>query len=392
MSKKTSFREEAQRALSRGDWKRALENFQKHCDEEPNDPRSQLKIGELLERLGKKKEAAEVYRKVAEAYAQDGFLLQAISILKVILRIDPAAKGVSERLAQLYLEKTREPKPLRPFSHIPLFSELEEEELQLLLLRIQVKALQEGSLICQEGEPGDSLFIIGSGEAAVTKPRQAGKETWVRNLSAGDFFGEFGFFTDRRRHATVKALSDCEILEISRADLNQLIRRHPRVKEVLQNLFKQRVLDLFLVLFPLFAPLTSPEREEIFKRFRLRKILPETFLFEKGDPPESLYMVKIGEVEIFTRNGQGKKVVVSKMRSGNFFGEIGPLFKRSRTASARAIQATELLELTQEDLEACLIRFPRIREILKEISFRRVVRMNEILSQEKIEKAKEGMV
>ena len=81
MSKeKLSWKEEAQRALSKGDWKKALESFQKHCAQEPTDLRSRVKAAELLERLGRKKEAIGEYRKVAETYAEEGFLLQAISI------------------------------------------------------------------------------------------------------------------------------------------------------------------------------------------------------------------------------------------------------------------------------------------------------------------------
>ena len=107
-----SYKEEAQRALSRGDWKKALESFQKHCAKEPKDLRSKLKVAELLEKLGKKSEAIQVYREVAEVYAQDGFLLQAISVNKMILRIDPSAKDANDRLAQLYTEKVGETKPL----------------------------------------------------------------------------------------------------------------------------------------------------------------------------------------------------------------------------------------------------------------------------------------
>ena len=111
-----SFKEEAQQALSRGEWRKALECFQKHCAQEPEDLRSQLKVAELLERLGQKKEAVQMYRKVAEAYAQDGFLLQAISINKMILRIDPSSKDVNDRLAQLYAEKDQgDETPSTPF-------------------------------------------------------------------------------------------------------------------------------------------------------------------------------------------------------------------------------------------------------------------------------------
>jgi CRP-like cAMP-binding protein len=383
---------EAQQALFRGEWRKALECFQNHCAQEPGDFRSQLKVAELLERLGQKKEAVQMYRKVAEAYAHDGFLLQAISINKMILRIDPSFQDVHHRLAQLYAEKTRETKPLRLFPYIPLFSDLDERELQSLLPHIQSKTFLKESLICREGERGDSLFVISRGEVSITKRTPEGREVSVRHLREGNFFGEFGFFIDQKRHATVKAIIDCEILEISRAALNKMIAIHPRLNEVLQNLFQERILDNFFALSPLFSSLTSKERGEVLKRFLLRKVPEGTILFKGGDPPTSLYMVRSGEVEIFTQNRQGKKVLLALLESGNFFGEIGPLLDKPRTANARTTRPTELMEMTKEDFNTCLRRFPTLQTKLKEISLNRLSRTNELLSQEAIQKAKEAMV
>jgi len=390
--KKMSFKGEAQQALSRGEWKKALEYFQIHCAQEPGDLRSRVKVAELLERLGQKKEAVQIYQEVAEAYAQDGFLLQAISINKMILRIDPSSKDVNHRLAQLYAEKTREMKPLHPFPHIPLFSELNAEELQSLLSDIQSKTFLTGSLICREGEGGNSLFVISRGEVAITKQTPGGNEVWVRNLRDGDFFGEFGFFIDQKRHATVKAMTECEILEISRNELNEMTRVHPRLNEALQNLFKERIFDNFLALSPLFSSLTSKERGEVIKRFHLRKVPGETILFKGGDPPASLYRVRSGGVEIFTQNRHGKKVLLALLESGNFFGEVGLLFDKPRMANARTLRPTELLEMTKEDFKACLLQYPNLQTKLKDISLKRLHLMKELLSQEAIQKAKEAMV
>ncbi len=209
---KLTFKEEAQKALIHGEWKKALQCFENHCAQEPADLRSRLKVAELLERLDRRDEAARIYRGVAEVYAHDGFLLQAISVYKMILRIDPSSRDVPPRLAQLYAEKIRETKPLRPVPYIPLFSELDEQELQSLLPRVQSRAFPEGSLICQEGTKGDSLFVISRGEVAIIKAVPEGREVPVCNLREGSFFGEFGFFIDQKRHATVKAVTECEIL------------------------------------------------------------------------------------------------------------------------------------------------------------------------------------
>ncbi len=389
---KTSLKAKAQRALSRGEWRKALECFQIHCTQDPEDLRSQLKMAELLERLGQKKEAVQTYRKVAEAYAQDGFLLQAISINKMILRIDPSFPDIEHRLAQLYAEKTKEMKPLRPLPQIPLFSELNEQELQSLLKKVVLKTFPPETFICREGEVGNSLWMISRGEVAITKQLSNGKEIRVRNLGDGNFFGEFGFFTDHRRHANVKTLTECEVLEINRDELNEIIKRYPRIQEVLQNFFRQRVLDLFFACSPLFSSLTPEDREELLKRFRLHKVPEKTLLFRGGDPSDSLYMIKRGEVEIYTQNRNGKRVILAVLRSGNFFGEIGVLLNRPRMAFARTTQPSELLLLNKEDLEACALQFSELRSEWKEISYKRLTQMRELLSQKDVEKAKEAMV
>jgi cAMP-dependent protein kinase regulator len=394
MSKgKISFKEEALRALSKGEWSKALDHFQKHCSQEPGDLRSRQKIAELLERLGRKEEAVQEYRRVAERYAQEGFLLQAISINKIILRINPSLKDVNERLAQLYSEKLQEFKPIHPFPQIPLFSELQQLELQSLVSQVHAQPFQKDGIICHDGDPGDSLMVISRGEVGIFKQTPRGKEVLIRDLKEGDFFGEFGFFTDHKRHATVKALAECEILEISREGLNEIIHAHPRIHEVLYQLYTHRVVDLFLSVSPLFASLSAPERDEIFKKFRLISVPEETLIFNGGDPPGSLYLIKSGKVEIFIRNPRGEKVTLSVLLGGDFFGEIGPIFNKPRMASAKTIQASELLELTKEELGASLLQFPQIRETLKEISVERLTRMNlEIFSQKKTEKVREAMV
>ncbi len=161
---------------------------------------------------------------------------------------------------------------------------------------------------------------------------------------------------------------------------------------MLQNFFEERILDNFFALSPLFSSLTSKDRGQVLRRFFLRKIPEGAFLFKGGDPPASLYMVRSGEVEIFTQTRQGKKVLLAQLESGNFFGEIGPLFGKPRTASARATRPTELMEMTKEDLNACLRRFPALQTKLKEISLDRLSRTSQVLSQEAIQRAKEAMV
>ena len=383
-------KDEAYRALSKKAWSEALDHFRRHCAHAPDDLRSRLKMGELLERLGRQKEAIEIYEKVAEAYAREGFLLQAISIHKMILRMDPSLKKVNERLVHLYAEKVEGAQP--PLPPIPLFSELNGKELQALLPGLQRQTFPEDALVCREGEEGDSLFVITQGEVAVLRKTAEGKEREVSRLKEGDLFGEFGFFIDQKRHASVRALAECEVLEMPQERLNEAIRTYPRIGQVLRSFLERRILDTFLAHSPLFVSLTFEERGEVAGRFRPIEAPEETFLFHQGDPATSLYLIKRGEVEIFTQHRNGKKVSWSTLKGGHFFGEIGLLFDRPRTASAKTIRPTELLELPKEDFQACLREFPHLRSTLREISSRRLREMKEVLLEEGGGKTTEAMV
>ncbi len=390
---KGTLREEAFQALYRGQWEKALTLFRRICDQNPGDLRSRVKVAELLERLGKREEAISVYREVGEAYAKDGFLLEAISINKILLRLDPEAKEVNQRLAQLYRERIqREKKSFSSLPFIPLLSELKGDELQSLLDRLQIRTFRKGEILCEEGEEGDSLMILSRGEVTVSKRDPKGRDVWIQDLKEGEWFGEFGFFLDRKRHAKVKAKTDCEILEIPRADLEELLRLHPRIREVLHEFYRKKVLDLILALSPLFSSLDPKEREVVGKRFRLKTLPPETLIFKGGEVSSSLYVIKRGEVEIFTQDANGRRTTLGRLGSGNLFGEIGVLFNTPRMAFAKTVRETELLELSKKDFDDLVSRFPKLQLTAKELSSERLIRMKEALSRKVGERAKEAGV
>lgn len=386
---KVSLKEEAFRALSRREWEKALILFQRICDRNPEDLRSRVKVAELLERLGKREEAISMYREIGEAYAKDGFILEAISVNKILLRLDPQSKEIHQRLAQLYLEKIRrERRGFSSLPFIPILSDLKEDELQSFLDRLRTRTFRKGEIIWEEGSKGDAIMILSKGEVTVSKRDPRGREIWIRDLQEGDCFGEFGFFLDGKRHAKIEAKTDCELLEIPRAELEEILRVHPRVKEVLYEWYKKKVLDLLLALSPLFSPLDPKEREVVGKRFRLTVVPPETVIFKGGETSSSLYVIKRGEVEIYTQDSYGKKTLLGRLGSGNFFGEIGVLLNTPRMAFAKTTKETELLELTKEDFDELMSRFPKLQLKVKELSSKRLIRMKEILSRKVAERAK----
>jgi len=76
----------------------------------------------------------------------------------------------------------------------------------------------------------------------------------------------------------------------------------------------------------------------------------DAVLFRAGDPGDSLYVVRKGEVELYVKDTVGQKIVLNVVREGELFGELALLDHGARTATATAQVDTELLEMDRDGL------------------------------------------
>lgn len=121
------------------------------------------------------------------------------------------------------------------FRKIFLFQDLEDRELEQVLSRTYPREFSAGQVIIEEGDPGDSLYIMVSGEVEITKrltlvlDKDTPKERVMIRLKAEDgvYFGEMSLLENDPRSATVTALSDCRLLELYQKDFLELVRNNP---------------------------------------------------------------------------------------------------------------------------------------------------------------------
>jgi CRP/FNR family cyclic AMP-dependent transcriptional regulator len=107
---------------------------------------------------------------------------------------------------------------------IPLFHDLEEEVLKVLSLGVTGRSCSKDEHVFEEGEPGDAMYFILSGEAAVLKVVDRDKKEYksLGIIAEGEFFGEMALFDNQPRSATVVARTDLELLRLSRQELLDL--------------------------------------------------------------------------------------------------------------------------------------------------------------------------
>jgi uncharacterized membrane protein len=102
---------------------------------------------------------------------------------------------------------------------------------------------------------------------------------------------------------------------------------------------------------PFFALLDDQERATLAERLDLVTVPAGQVLYNAGDPGDSLYVVRSGEVELFFKNDTGDKIVLETARAGDFFGETSLMDGGPRTASAVVTVDLEALVVDRGDLD-----------------------------------------
>ena len=100
----------------------------------------------------------------------------------------------------------------------------------------------------------------------------------------------------------------------------------------------------------LFEHVSEEDRERLAEFIDFRQLAAGETLFNTGEPGESLYVVKSGEIELFIKDTAGQKILLAIASAGEVFGELALLDRGPRTATAYALADSELLELDRDDL------------------------------------------
>jgi uncharacterized membrane protein len=112
-------------------------------------------------------------------------------------------------------------------AELELFEHLQEEDRQRLAAVIDDIELPAGTILFRTGEPGDSLFIVRSGEVELYIKDTAGQKIVLTVAREGEMFGELALLDSGARTATAIALADSHLLVLDRDDLLLLFQRTP---------------------------------------------------------------------------------------------------------------------------------------------------------------------
>ncbi|MFM7441221.1 MAG: cyclic nucleotide-binding domain-containing protein, partial [Snowella sp.] len=125
--------------------------------------------------------------------------------------------------------KGRSKKVADSLQSIPAFVPLEKESPPLTTLAegVVLQHFGAGEYIVKEGDQGNALYIIVSGQARLLTSDQQGIEREILPLKVGEFFGEMALFSGETSPVAIAAVGDLEVMTLSLNVINQMIERQP---------------------------------------------------------------------------------------------------------------------------------------------------------------------
>jgi diguanylate cyclase (GGDEF)-like protein len=111
----------------------------------------------------------------------------------------------------------------------PLFEGMDQQEINVAAAFFEQMSIKKGGVVFQEGDVGDSLFILLSGDLGAYVSQPDGTQRRMFEIGPGDFFGEMSIIANEPRSATLTATEDTELMALPGIDFFRIIFDHPMI-------------------------------------------------------------------------------------------------------------------------------------------------------------------
>ncbi len=235
---------------------------------------------------------------------------------------------------------------------VPLLAGINRLQLREFMLESELRTPREGEELFRRNDYTNSFYMVAGGQVLVE-----GEGGQSFPLGPGQFFGELGLISGRRRSSTVRAGADCVLVEAPRRAMLKLVASVESIRKLVDETFLKRAVRAYL------APMLPEDElgELVAGGVDVRRYGGGETLFSEGDAPDGLYLLRRGSVMV-SRSIAGREVVLSYLSAGNYVGEMALLTDTPRSATVRAAVTTEAVVLDAGAFKRVLGRNPKWRE------------------------------
>ena len=223
-------------------------------------------------------------------------------------------------------------------TNMPWMRGLNALQLREFMLESDIRLPKQGEVVFERNDYSNSFFSIVRGQVQIqgADADTSGKPVL---LDTGNFFGELGLISGRRRSATVRAAERCILVETPRRTMLKLLASVDSVRKELDLVALRRAVRKYV------APeVTEADLTGLIEGSQIRHYKAGDALFNEGDKSDGLYLIRKGSVMV-SRTLGGRDVVLSYVSAGNYVGEMALVLDAPRSATVRAAVPTEAIVL-----------------------------------------------
>jgi Fe-S-cluster-containing dehydrogenase component len=249
---------------------------------------------------------------------------------------------------------------------IPTLEPLTSVQLRQLVFDSKISVVEPGTVLYKRADFDNTFFSILEGEVELVEldntdpslPDELRAERRSRR-GTGQFFGEDGLISGRRRGETVTATDRSVLVETPRNSMARLTRSVDDVRRVIDAAYVTSALG------SLFPGLAAAARKRLAYRAETIAHRSGADIFKEGEVPDGLHLIRRGTVDIYKKH-EGVEECIDSIRAGSTIGEIGVLHAdRMRTATARASVDCETVRFPTDVVLSFVESEREVREYLE---------------------------
>jgi CRP-like cAMP-binding protein len=206
----------------------------------------------------------------------------------------------------------------------------------------QTEFVQAGTVILQQGTPGDYAYRIKSGRVEVSMQDMEGRNLRLAELGPGEIVGEIATLMGGERRASVRVTRDAELIRLSRRALQESMKRSSTMHAHIMDTIARRTVENVC----LFSDMTAAEREALPKGEGPFAYTDKKDIFTEQTPIQYLYVVCGGFVQEYRKTPDGAEITVDIYKTGDFFCKTALFMKEGvYHTNARALNTAQIVKV-----------------------------------------------
>ena len=206
-----------------------------------------------------------------------------------------------------------------------------------------------GAVVFGQGEPGNAFCILQSGRLRVIRKHSDGQSETLGFLYPGDHFGEGALLTASGRRATVRAVEDSRVLQVSRDGFFDVLKKEPALEAYLRDQVENIAYRNFTRF--LKGSVSGDGMRELLLRLKREEVSEGTMIVGPGCLRGRLYFVGSGGLDVISEDGSTRCP-----DAGDFFEDSGSSVGESFTIRSR--QNSTIYYLDKDDFDNLKTAFP----------------------------------